>query len=210
MDPLGDRVAAVRHNYDVWTSCQPGGPRVRQATIVVLDAAAGTSHDLFTLTTSDFLRGGFYTGYIGLVAVDGSDGNTPRIAVPDDETHLPGWPFWHNAHSLWFLRGSADAAHGPARPLPKSESAAVDVHVQVLGVLVAPEVGEHGCLAVAVLDRPGEVLDDGEESRHVRAVLGGDSRQRPDVLLRHDDDVVLPVRPRVMEGEHPLVVVLDP
>jgi hypothetical protein len=85
----------------------------------------------------------------------------------------------------------------------------VDVHVQVPGVLIAPEVVQHCCCPTLFLDVSRDALDDLQERTDVVFVRGRGARQGCDVSLGYDDEMDLPERLRVMEGEHPIVFVYD-
>jgi hypothetical protein len=135
-DPHGRHVAGVRVDSDNTAFCSSDPDIVTTSTIVVLHPRAGRSHDLLTVTTPaaycalpmrhvawspDGTQIAFdqvsfsqtlYTGEIDLVAVDGSDGNTPRVAVGEHEEgiqqHRREWPTWLSARSLWYKQRRQD------------------------------------------------------------------------------------------------------
>ena len=112
-------------------------------------------------------------------------------------------------------RGQGALGAGPARSSAGSDATVsdsrtrMDVHVQVLGVLVAADVRQHCCCPTLLLDVSRNVLDDLQERTDVVLVRSRGARQRCDVSLGHDDEMHLPERPRVMEGEHSIVFVYD-
>ena len=79
--------------------------------------------------------------------------------------------------------------------------------VQVLGVLIAAEVGDDRRGTVAQFKLARHVLDDTEQPANQLRVFSGNGGQRPHVLLRHYDDVLLPEGLGVVEGQHPFVFV---
>jgi hypothetical protein len=114
---------------------------------VILEPASGDRHDLLTVTTapqycadpmqnlawspdgnqiafdqqSCCTTNDLYQGEIDLVAADGSDGASYRVAVPTDDRHLTTSPTWRNAHSIWFQRQVRNTGETDSQ-LPKATS----------------------------------------------------------------------------------------
>lgn len=138
VDPTGRRLAAIRVDAQ---ECTPGDEDTTTSTIVVLNLVRGTRRDLVTLTSGPshcpppvsnlawspqgtqlaFTRersgkpSGLIHNEVDLVDVDGSDGTTPRVAVPDDGRHLVASPTWQAPHRLWFTQEVWRAGHEHAR-----------------------------------------------------------------------------------------------
>jgi len=85
----------------------------------------------------------------------------------------------------------------------------VDVHVEVLGVLIGAEVGEDRGCSVFIFHAPGDSLDHVEERANVGLASGAGCCEGGDVALGHHDDVELPERTGVVEREDPVVFVYD-
>lgn len=85
----------------------------------------------------------------------------------------------------------------------------VNVHVEVLGVLIGAEVGEDRGRSVFIFHAPGDGLDHVEERADVGLVFGAGCGEGGDVALGHHDDVDLPERAGVMERQDLVVFVYD-
>jgi hypothetical protein len=148
VDPTQKRLAAIRVDSQ---ECTTGTQDTTTSTIVVLDLVTGTQRDLTTLTSRPghcpapivslawSPRGaqiafplavsprftGLVHNEIDLVAVDGSDGSKPRVAVPDDGKHLVASPTWQSPHHLWFTQQVTRVNHENSKVPPDLYSARI-------------------------------------------------------------------------------------
>lgn len=133
-DPTSGRVAGVRVDTDV-CACRRTGNDTATSTIVLLHPGTRSRQDLLTVNASPTwcpgpvehlawspdgtqiafdqvalheLSTGLRGGQIDLVAVDGSDGANPRVAVVDDQKHFASLPTWRSASGLWYAPWKQD------------------------------------------------------------------------------------------------------
>lgn len=124
--PKGTRLAALRIDSP---DCAAGAVSVASSTIVVLNLSTGHQRDLLTVTSTPALcpepitglawspegsqiafvpevssHGQKLVSQIDVIRVDGSDSQTPRVAVPSDDRHLFQAPAWQSGRRLWFTR----------------------------------------------------------------------------------------------------------
>lgn len=87
--------------------------------------------------------------------------------------------------------------------------AGVDVDMQVLGILVATQVGQDASGPDVRLDLPGDPLQYGEECANIGLILGNHGRQGRQMPLGYHDNVRWPERSGVMIGKNGIVGVND-